>query len=324
MTQLTRRNILAGATAASAAALVPPRGAIAQTAAPKQAPGFYRSKLGDYDLVVLSDGGTATKIETSPSRTAKVEDVKEVLSRMFVSTDEWRVPYNATFVDTGSKRILIDTGNGPARGPTVGMLQSNLAAAGIDPKSIDIVLISHFHGDHITGLRLADGSLAFPNAEIKVGAVEWAYWMDDGEMSRAPQARQAGFQNVRRVFSSIADKVTKYEWEREVAPGITAMDTAGHTPGHTSFVIQSGRDKLIVQGDVASGFGPVYVRHPDWVAGGDMDGPTAVRSRRRLFDMLVSERILSIGFHFPFPATAHTARESDGYRLVPIIWNPVL
>ena len=204
------------------------------------------------------------------------------------------------------------------------MLQANLAAAGIDPKSIDIVLITHFHGDHISGLRNADGSLVFPNAEIKVGAVEWAYWMDDGEMSRAPQARQGSFQNARRIFSSLADKVTKYEWGKEVAPGITAMDTAGHTPGHTSFAIQSGRDKLIAQADVASGFAPVYARHPDWVAGGDMDGPAAVRSRRRLFDMLVAERILSIGFHFPFPATFHMAREGDGYRPVPIIWNPVL
>ena len=97
MTKLTRRTMLAGATAATAAnlaALAPPTAAMAQTAAPKQAPGFYRSKLGDYELVVLSDGGTTSKIETSPSRSAKLEDVKEVLSRMFVSTDEWRVPYN--------------------------------------------------------------------------------------------------------------------------------------------------------------------------------------------------------------------------------------
>lgn len=324
MSKLTRRNLLAGAAAMSAAPLVPPTDAIAQTAAPRQAPGFYRSKLGSYDLVVLSDGGTVTKLDSSPSKNAKLEDVKAVLSRMFLSTDELRVPFNVTLVDTGSKRTLIDTGNGPARGPTTGMLQANLAAAGIDPKSIDIVLISHFHRDHIGGLRLTDGSLTFPNAEIKVGAVEWAYWMDDGNMSRAPQAQQAGFQNVRGTFSSIADKLTKYEWGQEVAPGITAMETAGHTPGHTSFAIQSGQDRLIVQGDVASGFGPVYVRHPDWQAGGDMDGTKAVQARRKLFDMVVSQRILSTGYHYPFPATVHMEKDGDGYRLVPIIWNSVL
>src|SRR5262249_37327107 len=149
--------------------------------------------------------------------------------------------FNPIVVNTGAKLVLIDTGYGPGLGPTVGLLPSTLAAAGFDPKAIDIVLISHLHGDHILGLKTPDGALAFPNAEIKVPAIDWAFWMNDDNMSRAPEGfTKTSFGFNRKIFSNLADKVTRYEWGREVAPGITAVETSGHTPGHTSFVIASG------------------------------------------------------------------------------------
>ena len=142
--------------------------------------------------------------------------------------------------------------------------RSTLAAAGIDPKAIDIVLISHMHGDHILGLKTPDGALAFPNAEIKVPAVDWAYWMSDDNMSKAPEGFQkASFGFNRKIFSNLADKVTRYEWGKEVAPGITAVDASGHTPGHTAFVIASGSGRLFFQGDV-SNVPDLFLRNPDW------------------------------------------------------------
>lgn len=147
---------------------------------------------------------------------------------------------------------------------------------------------------------------------------EWNYWLDDVNMNKAPDGSnlQNAHGNVRRVFNAIVGKnLTKYEWDKEIAPGITAIGTPGHTPGHTSFVIASGRDKLLVQADVTSGIALVFVRNPDWFGGGDMDGPMAVATRRKLYDMLATERMLTTGYHLPFPAIGHIEKNGSGYPL---------
>jgi glyoxylase-like metal-dependent hydrolase (beta-lactamase superfamily II) len=327
MIEFTRRSVLAGATAAMAGPLVVP--VRAEAAAPplgRQAPSYYRYKVGSYELTAVLDGVRPTKLgpNATPARNASLQDVQRVLGSMFLPTDSVGIYFHPTVVNTGSKLVLIDTGNGTARQRETGHAYATIVAAGVDPKSIDIVVISHFHGDHIGGLRTADGSLAFPNAEIKVPAKEWAYWTDDGVMSRAPKARLGGFKNVRRIFSGIADKVTRYEWGTEVGPGITAIDTNGHTPGHTSFVVASGAGKVLIQADVTAGFAPLFVQNPDWHAGGDMDGPQAVRTRRKLYDMLAAERMLMSGYHIPFPSLGYIEKAGNGYRFVPVPWSPTL
>ena len=326
MTNLTRRSVLAGAAASAAAPLVATSSV--RAAAPpsgKQAPSYYRYKVGDYEVTAILDGVRQVKIETSPARNAKLEDVQAFLAANFLPKNQIPYYFHPTLVNTGSKLVLIDTGNGPGSLQAgTGLTPANLAAAGVDPKTIDIVVISHFHGDHISGLRTADGALAYPNAEIKVPAVEWAFWTDEGNMSRAPQNQQPTFQNTKRIFGSIADKLTKYEWGKEVAPGITALDTNGHTPGHTSFVIASGSEKVLVQADVTAGYAPIFVANPDWHAGGDMDGPQAVRSRRKLYDMLVADRMMMSGYHIPFPSLGYLEKAGGGYRLIPANWKPTL
>src|SRR5204862_135066 len=186
-------------------------------------------------------------------------------------------------VNTGSKLVLIDTGYGPIA-PTVGLLPQSLAAAGIDPKSIDIVLISHLHGDHINGIKKPDGSLAFPNAEIKVPAEDWAFWMSEENMAKAPEGFfKASFGFNRKVFGDIKTRVTVYQWGSEVAPGITAVETAGHTPGHTSFVIASGASKLFFQGDVTN-VPALFLRNPDWQVRFDGEPEKAAATRKRVYD----------------------------------------
>jgi len=203
-------------------------------------------------------------------------------------------------------------------------MPDNLAAAGIDPKAIDVVVISHFHGDHISGLRTADGALAYPNAEIMVPAKEWAFWTDEGAASRAPQNQQGTFQNTKRMFGPIANKVARYEWGKEIVPGITAVDTNGHTPGHTSFVIASGSQAMMYQADVTANIAPAIVTNPSWQIGGDMDGAQAETSRRKLYDRLATDRMLLSGYHFDFPSLGYIEKAGSGYRLIPAAWNPVL
>jgi glyoxylase-like metal-dependent hydrolase (beta-lactamase superfamily II) len=326
MSNITRRAALVGAAAAGAAGTLPTPASAQAAATGRQAAGFYRYKIGDFEVTAINDGVRNDKLERSPYPNAKIEDVQAALQAHFMPKDQLSVPFNVTLVNTGSKLVLIDTGNGPGRGPTVGLVAANLAAAGVDLKTIDTVVISHFHGDHIGGLRTADGQLAFPNAEIKVPAKEWAYWLDDANMNRAPEGSGLAnnHRNVRRIFAGLADKVTRYEWGSEVAPGITAIDTNGHTPGHTSFVVASGPGKLVVQGDVTAHVALLFVRNPGWNAGGDMDGPQAVATRRKLYDMLATDRLLVSGYHLPFPSAGYIEKDGDGYRFTPVAWSPVL
>ena len=178
-------------------------------------------------------------------------------------------------MNTGGKLVVIDTGTGEANFErtkgAAGQFQRNLKAAGIDRNAVDTVVISHFHGDHVNGLLMADNKPAFPNAEILVPHIEWAFWTDDGEMSRAPAGRmQDLFNNNRRVFDALSRKVTPYEWGKEVAPGITAVgDRRAHARPHL-LRRRLGQREVFVQSDVTN-IPVLFARHPGWHAGFDQD-----------------------------------------------------
>src|SRR5262245_42308812 len=193
MTNLNRRTLLTGtaAVALAAAASLPTRAATPP--AGKQAPGWYRYKLGSFEITVVTDGMGRFKLPDDFVTNIKREEVSAGLAAAYLDKDTMATPFNPIVVNTGARLALIDTGLGEAgnvqsKGAT-GQLLTNLEAAGIDPKAVDAVVISHYHGDHVNGLLRADNSLAFPNAEILVPAAEHKFWMDDGEMSRAPKGR---------------------------------------------------------------------------------------------------------------------------------------
>ena len=334
MLNLTRRTMLTGAATVGAAAAIGPLAAVparaATAAAGKQAPGFYRYKVGSYELTAVTDGARAAPLPDNYLQNGKKDDATAALAAMFIDKDKPAAPFNPVVVNTGSKLIVIDTGLGPSlyeqsKG-AVGQMHTNLAAAGIDRNAVDTVIISHFHADHINGLLTADSKPAYPNAEIMVPAAEWKYWSDDGNMSKAAAGSmlEGNFKNVRRVFGALNNKVTQYEAGKEIAPGITAVATYGHTPGHTSHIIASGSDKAIIQADVTAHLGLLFVRHPGWHAAFDMDGAMAEQTRRKFYDMAAAEKLLVQGYHFPFPALGYLEKDGTGYRLYPVAWNPVL
>jgi glyoxylase-like metal-dependent hydrolase (beta-lactamase superfamily II) len=219
--------------------------------------------------------------------------------------------------------VLIDTGNGEAAFAQSkrerGRLQQNLAAAGIDRSTIDVVVISHFHADHVNGLLAADNTTAaFPNAEVLVPEQEWSFWMDDGEMTHASKGRMTGlFHNNRRVFDALGRKVTRYAWDRDVAPGVTAVGTPGHSFGHTSYVVSSGADRVFVQCDV-NNQAVVFSKHPEWHGWFDQDPAQASATRRRVYDMLVTEKMPVQAYHHPFPGLGRVERDGTGFRVVPV------
>jgi glyoxylase-like metal-dependent hydrolase (beta-lactamase superfamily II) len=332
MADLSRRSVLLGSAATAAALSTINASAIAQmatSATARQGPGFYRYKVGSFEVTVVTDGANRFKLPDDMVANANKDEVNAALAAAYLEKDVFVGPYNPIVVNTGSKLVLIDTGTGEAahistKGAS-GQLLTNLAAARIDASAINAVIISHYHGDHVNGLLKADNSLAFPNAEILVPAAEHKFWMDDGEMSRAPKGRIEGlFKNNRRVFSGeVAKRAQTYEWGKEVVPGITAVGTPGHSPGHTSHVIASGSDKVFVQADVTH-VPYLFARNPHWHAFYDQDGNMAEETRRKVYDMLVAERMMVQGFHYPFPSVAHVEKSGSGYREIPMPWNPVI
>ena len=333
MTELTRRRLLAGAIAATTSGAAQ-MGAIApsRAAAPPagtQAAGWYRYKVGSIEVTVATDGANKFKFADDHVTNKKRDEVNAALEAAYYEKDMMTTPYNPVVVNTGSKLVVIDTGTGEAafarsKGVT-GQFQSNLKAAGIDRDAVDTVIISHYHGDHINGLLKPDKSLAFPNAEILVPAAEHKFFMDDGEMSRAPKGRmETVFKNVREVMTGDALKRVKtYEPGREVVTGITAVATHGHSWGHNSHVVASGSSKVFVQGDVTH-VPFLFVRHPDWHAFYDQDPAMAEATRRKVYDMLVAEKMLVQGFHYPFPSLAHVEKSGTGYREIPVPWSPTI
>jgi glyoxylase-like metal-dependent hydrolase (beta-lactamase superfamily II) len=283
----------------------------------------HRYKIDDIEVTVLTDGFRDVPVDGKYLINASADELAAQLKAEGRPTDKMRNTFSPIVLKTGGKTVLFDTGNGEAQVvPSKnerGLLNQNLAAGGIDRNKIDVVVISHFHADHVNGLLAADNkSQAFPNAEIKVPANEWKFWMDDGEMSRASPGRMTElFANNRRVFDALGRKVTVYDWDKEVVPGVTAVGTPGHSIGHTSFVVASGGKKVFVQSDVCNN-AFVFAPRPDWQGFFDQDPPQAAATRRRVYDMLVAEKLPVQAYHFPFPALRMVERAGSGYRTTPI------
>jgi glyoxylase-like metal-dependent hydrolase (beta-lactamase superfamily II) len=326
MTDVTRRALLAGSGLGAAAAVLPLSAAPVMAAAPasgQQAPGVYRYRIGSYELTALHDGTWFRPIDDKFVKNAPWADVQKALADNFLPTDKLPIPFTALIVNTGAKLVLIDTGTAGQLAPTAAGIGPSLAAAGVDPKAVDVILISHFHPDHINGIKTKEGRKVFPNAEIHVAAPEWAFWMDDARMNAAPEAARPAFLNARRIFSDIAKEVKRFEPGAEVAPGITSVAAFGHTPGHTAFAIASGNQSLLVLGDTTN-HPWLFVRNPEWQAVFDADGAMAAETRKKLLDRAAADRMLVQGYHFPFPASGYIARRGTGYDLVPVMWQPAL
>jgi glyoxylase-like metal-dependent hydrolase (beta-lactamase superfamily II) len=329
MFELSRRALLTGSAAAGAAALAGPLTPVfaARAAAPaagKQTAGFYRYKVGDFEVTSINDGARTFPMPDGFVKNVGKDEALAAAEAAYMPKGQITVPFNPQIINTDSKLVLIDAGYGPGIAPSVGLLPAGMAAAGIDPKAIDIVVLSHLHPDHINGIKTADGAVAFPNAEVKVPNLDWAFWMSDENMSKASEGMMKGyFQNTRKILSDLAGKVTKYDWGKEVAPGITAIDAHGHTPGHSAFAVASGSARILVQSDVTN-IPELFLRHPDWHVAFDVDPVVAAQTRHKIYDMAAAERMTVVGFHFQFPSIGHVEKDGAGYRLVPAAWNPVM
>ena len=188
----------------------------------------------------------------------------------------------------------------------------------MQPSEIDTVVISHYHGDHINGLRNKAGDYVFAKAKVMVPTTEHAFWMDDARMAAAPQGMKGAFENVRRTFASMPQgMLVPFEPGAEVAPGIQSIAAYGHTPGHTLFHLQSAGQHFHYVADLTN-VPALFARNPDWAVTFDMDAEAARKVRREMLARTVTSQSLVGGFHFPFPALGRMVAAGQGYAFEPL------
>ena len=283
-----------------------------------QIPGVYHRRIGDIVVTALSDGYLDGTVDVLQNITP--DESNRMLADAF--RPGRRTSVNCYLVYSAGRLALIETGSGDYLLPTAGKLQQNLRAADVNPASIERVILTHMHPDHSAGL--ADpktGAKFFPNAELVVHENEPRHWQDDGAMSRASErAKRLYFACAREQMAPYHNVMHTFKGSVEVFPGVTSVPLHGHTPGHSGYMISSGRDSLLIWGDIVH-VPEIQVPRPDVTIEFDTDPHAAAATRTKIFDQVATDRQLIAGMHVHFPGFAHVAKHGDGYVMLPELWD---
>ncbi|MEO1532904.1 MAG: MBL fold metallo-hydrolase [Pseudomonadota bacterium] len=321
--QLNRRSVLLGTAGlglatASGGMLVAP-GQAAAAAALAQAPYFYRFRIGELVGTVVSDGILPLGDPTASFLGPSPDDMRAMLTRNFLPTDNAVLEQNILVVDAGDQRILFDTGMGTSDmfGPTPGKLMSSLAAAGIAPETITAILCTHGHCDHVWGIMSDAGERIFPNAQIWISEADFDFWTDEAKLSATDPAWMPAFvEGARRNLMPNQDRMKFFKDGEEFLPGVQALFAPGHTVGHTAFIVTSGNDTLAVIGDLTHHH-VILLETPLTQFAFDTDPAQSAQTRVRVLDMIAAQRLPMIAYHFPWPGIGHVEKVGDGFRYHP-------
>jgi glyoxylase-like metal-dependent hydrolase (beta-lactamase superfamily II) len=289
--------------------------------------GFYRFKIGDFQATVISDGYGPIPVGPIFAMNVSEAELAPVLKANFMPP-VIQATNNILVVDTGRERILVDTGFGEKIGPPFGSfpgLEANLRRAGILSESIDLVVISHGHLDHIGGLVTKSGALAFPKAQFVFVDTEWNYWTGnryESDVNSSPMPdpfKQATIGAARENLPPVADRSRFVKQGGEIASGVHYVAAPGHSPSHASILFTSDKEQFMHMGDIAHN--PVTsLQHPDWTPVFDYDPVQAIKSRKAILDRVATDGVMAMGYHFPFPAVGHVVRHDTAYHWEAAQW----
>ncbi|HUS97247.1 MAG TPA: MBL fold metallo-hydrolase [Hyphomicrobiaceae bacterium] len=289
---------------------------VAQT----QVPGVYRRRVGGILVTAIADGFLDGDVDVL--RNITVDEAKAILTANYRPAR--RTAVNSFLIQSQGRVALMETGCGTYLQPTAGKVLANLAAAGVAAQDVDTILLTHMHPDHSAGLTDREtGQRFFPNAELVMHEAEPRHWLDDGNMAKANEReRLMYFQCARDQIAPYKDRTRLFSGG-EVFPGVTAIPRPGHTPGHTTYLISSGDEQLLVWGDTVH-VPEVQTARPEVCIAFDCDAQQAEASRRKVFDMVATDGLLVTGMHLHFPGFSRLVTRGTGYQLVPAAWEHVL
>lgn len=271
--------------------------------------------VDDAELTVLSDG-TLTLPMGFVFPDAPKEELDALLAANGMATDALRPDCNVTLLRRGDRLVIFDVGSGSNFMPSAGKLGDSLAAAGIDPADVTDVVFTHAHPDHLWGVTDDFDELVFANADYHIGQHEWDFWSSPDAIGQVPEDRQTFVIGAQNRFAALEGRMRFVSPGDEVVPGVEAVDTAGHTPGHLSFLVHGG-DPLLIVGDAITN-AVVSFAHPEWPTGSDQDPALGVKTRLSLLDRLATDRARVVGYHFPHPGAGAVERRGAAYAYLPV------
>jgi glyoxylase-like metal-dependent hydrolase (beta-lactamase superfamily II) len=280
----------------------------------KMQSGIYRFKLGQFEVTNISDGvAVRSGLHPAFGGNGPADAVHALARENLIDPDKYEHAFIPTIVNTGKALVLFDTGFGAMRrGDGAGLLRARIADAGYRPDDIDIVVLTHGHPDHVAGL-VEGGQPAFPNARYVMSGADFDYWKR-GENIR--EARKATRELFVKVVVPLADKMTFIKPGDDVVPGIRSVDAAGHSAGMLAFNIESESKQVLIWADCALHY-VMSLQRPDWPVDVDDDKDKAIATRRRIYDMVATDKLCAVGFHMPFPGNGFVERHQGNYRWVP-------
>jgi len=272
--------------------------------------------VGSVKGAVVSDGNLSLPVAMLARDQAEAELVT-LLEAAGMPGDANRPPVNVTLLDFDGKLVMVDAGSGQNFMPTAGKLPATLDALGVDPADVVSVVITHAHPDHVWGL-IDDFEEApfFPNANYFINAAEYDFWTADDVLSKVPDSQQGFAVGAQKSLKPVAERTTFFKPGDEIMPGLTAIGSEGHTPGHCSFRLDSGSDSLLISGDAFT-HKIISFEHPNWRPGTDILPDLAVTTRRRILDMAAKDKLKVIGYHLPFPGLGRVEAKGDAWRWAP-------
>ncbi len=319
--RLTIRHALLAAFVALSTVLVCPGGARAAAPLSKAAPvGFYRMMLGDYEVTALLDGTLAVPVGKFLTNTTP-DEVEKALARQFLK-DPVVLSANAYLINTGTKLVLIDAGGGQTYGTALGALPANLKAAGYQPEQVDEVYITHMHADHVGGL-VRDGKAVFSNAIVRSDKRESDYWLSQTNLDAAPADTRKGFADAIAALKPYTDagKFKAFDGDTDLVTGVRAVASRGHTPGHTTYFVESKGERLALWGDLMH-VGAVQFPNPAVTISFDTDSKAAAVERQKAFADAAEKGYWVAAAHLAFPGIGHLRKDSVGYVFVPTNFAP--